>query len=661
MDKLSHNSADLVQQNIDKITQLFPHVVTETQVDGELRFGIDFEALKQELSETFIEPTSERYGLSWPGKRQAQFIANQPIAKTLRPNREESVDFDTTENLFIEGDNLEALKLLQNSYTGKIKLIYIDPPYNRGSDLIYKDNYSQSPQEYLYSSDQIDNLGNKYFSNLETNGRFHSDWLSMMYSRIILSKKLLCESGFIIIHIDEHEYENLEKICDEIYNEKNKLGTVVWDKKNPKGDSKKISYQHEYILIYAKNMSEFMKSTNFHTKKKNVVTMNSVASKFFNKINSNYSLEDANKEYAKWVKFNENLSGGEKGYTKIDQQGRVFQPVSMAWPNRNVAPDDYWIPIVHPETGKECPVPAKGWRYPSQTIKRMILENKIIFGKDHKVQPRNKYLLNDNEFESISSIIRNGFSDSSRLAKYETPFDDPKPISLISDLIEFTVESDEFIIDFFAGSSSTAEAVIQQNLRDSKNRKFIMIQLPEKIASNSAAYEKGFKNIADLSRERIRQVGKHVQDQTRTSGNQSDLGFRALTVASSNFADVYMEPDELGQADLFSQQDSLRENRTGEDYLFEILLQLGEELSVPVERLTNFGVEDIYSADHNAIIGCFTAEITEDLVRSIAAYANEEMTQTVVFLDSALTNDALLENVHQIFKQLAPEASVKVI
>ncbi|WP_171492964.1 site-specific DNA-methyltransferase, partial [Acinetobacter sp. TUM15103] len=426
MDKLKMHSPNLVDANIEKIAALFPNCITETKDEnGELKKAVDFDLLKQELSQVLVEGEQERYRLDWVGKKEAILTANAPIAKTLRPCREESVNFDSTENLFIEGDNLEALKLLQENYLGKVKMIYIDPPYNTGNDFIYEDDFAESTNVFFERSNQTDDEGNKLIANTESNGRFHSDWLSMMYSRLKLAWSLLKDDGLIVIHIDENEYSNLEKILNEIFGEHNNLGTIIWDKRNPKGDSQGIAIQHELIVFFSKNKDVFKSSNNLKKEKENAECILEKAKElisFENAVNVN-----VRKKFKDWL-LKQNFNGGELAYNQIDDRGRVFQTVSMAWPNNKKAPDDYFIPLIHPKTKKPCPVPEKGWRNPPKTMNSLLEKDLIVFGVDETTQPRRKYLLEENMTENLSSLLYYGGSDDKILKSIGIFFDNPKPL-----------------------------------------------------------------------------------------------------------------------------------------------------------------------------------------------------------------------------------------
>ncbi len=460
--KVPQQINDIVGDNVKKLAQLFPSVVK----DGE----VDFEALKEELGQ-FEEAGSEKYELTWAGKKNAKKIAQEDvIGRTLKFIPEDSKNADTTENLYIEGDNLEVLKMLRQNYYGAIKMIYIDPPYNTGSDFVYNDSFIMSQEEADVAEENIDILGERFTINRDSGNKFHANWLSMIYSRLKLARELLQDNGIILINMDENEITNLQKLCVEIFGEQNDLGTIIWDKRNPKGDARGVSYQHEYILVYAKNKVSFLENCSMQRPKKNAQMMISRARTLFSKISDNYSLEDANKEFAQWVNKQINLSGGEKAYKKIDEEGRLYRAVSMAWPNKKTAPDDYFVPLLHPMTGKICPVPDRGWRNPSSTMKELLSKNLVVFGKDETTQPGRKYLLEENLYENIPSLIYYGGSDTALLDKLGVPFDTPKVVDVCKEhILSFTKDND-IILDFFSGSCTVAHAVMESIYIDNCKR-----------------------------------------------------------------------------------------------------------------------------------------------------------------------------------------------
>lgn len=670
MDKLKMHSPNLTQDNIARIRDLFPGCVTEAKgEDGNVKLAVDFDQLRQELADSIVEGPQERYHLNWPGKREALLTANAPIAKTLRPVRttknskgeqiEESVNFDTTKNIFIEGDNLDALKLLQETYLGKIKMVYIDPPYNTGNDFVYADDFADEVSEFFLRSNQVDSKGNRLTANPETSGRFHSDWLSMMYSRLKLSRNLLRDDGLIVIHIDENEYPNLEKLLAEIYGEKNNLGTIVWDKRNPKGDATGVAQQHELICIYCKDREFFKATCEFQRPKENAGKMLAKAKQILGKEGG--VTEKARKEYKDWVN-QQDLTGGEKAYNQIDDNGDVFRPVSMAWPNKKKAPEDYFIPLIHPVTGKECPVPERGWRNPPATMQELLKSGLIIFGSDEKTQPTRKYRLKDNLFENIPSLLYYGGSDDALLADLNIPFDTPKPVQVAKRLIQSVCKNDDILIDFFAGSCTAAHALMLLNAEDGANRRFIMVQLPEECDEKSEARKLGYSVVSEIGKNRIRRAAQKIREEFSetlpTRNTDLDLGFRLLKVDTSNMADVYYAPDALDKANLDLFVDNIKPDRTAEDLLFQVMMDWGVDLALPIARKPIQGKE-VFFVDGNALAACFDAHggIDEAFVKELAK--NQPL--RVVFRDAGFKDSAIKINVEQIFKLLSPATEVKCI
>ncbi len=670
MEKLKMHSPNLTQDNIARIRDLFPGCVTEAKgEDGSVKLAVDFDQLRQELSDSIVEGPQERYQLNWPGKREALLTANAPIAKTLRPVRttknskgehiEESVNFDTTKNIFIEGDNLDALKLLQENYLGKIKMVYIDPPYNTGNDFVYADDFVDEVSEFFLRSNQVDREGNRLTANPETSGRFHSDWLSMMYSRLKLSRNLLRDDGLIVIHIDENEYPNLEKLLAEIYGEKNNLGTIVWDKRNPKGDATGVAQQHELICIYCKDREFFKTTCEFQRPKENAGKMLAKAKQILSKEGG--VTEKARKEYKDWVN-QQDLTGGEKAYNQIDDNGDVFRPVSMAWPNKKKAPEDYFIPLIHPVTGKECPVPERGWRNPPATMQELLKSGLIIFGPDEKTQPTRKYRLNDNLFENIPSLLYYGGSDDALLADLKIPFDTPKPVQVAKRLIQSICKNDDILIDFFAGSCTATHALMLLNAEDGANRRFIMVQLPEECDEKSEAKKLGYSVVSEIGKNRIRRAAKKIREEfseiLATRNTELDLGFRLLKVDTSNMADVYYSPDVLEKANLDLFVDNIKPDRTPEDLLFQVMLDWGVDLALPIAKQSIQG-KDVFFVDGNVLTACFDASgsIDETFVKELAKL----QPLRVVFRDAGFKNSAVKINVEQIFKLMSPVTEVKCI
>lgn len=637
MRKLEGTSMNIVQDNIEKLKKIFPEIFTEGK--------IDFEVLKQLLGEK-IETDKERYSFTWNGKAEARQIAQDTSTGTLRPSKEDSKDWDNTENLYIEGDNLEVLKLLQKSYHGKIKMIYIDPPYNTGKDFVYKDNFKDNLKNYLEVTGQLGEEGQRLSTNSDSSGRYHSDWLNMMYPRLKLARNLLTDDGIIVINMDENEIINLQKLCDEIFGENNNLGTIIWDKRNPKGDSKGIAYQHEYILFYAKNREYFLSECPMLRPKKNAELILKKAKQIFMKINSTYNLEQANKEFSQWVNSQVNFSGGEKAYNKLDENGEVYRPVSMAWPNKSKAPDEYFIPLIHPITKKECPIPERGWRNPKITMENLLDKGLILFGKDETTQPTRKYLLRENMYENIPSLLYFGGSDTDLLKNLNIPFDTPKVVAICMEHILAFTNKNSIILDFFSGSATTAHAVMQLNAEDNGNRKYIMVQLPEACDEKSEAYKAGYKNICEIGKERIRRAGEKIKEEIEKENSQlkigekpkkiPDVGFKVFKLDSSNIKEWDSETDDLKQI-LLDSIDNIKSDRSSLDVLYEIISKYGLELTVPIE--------ENYSIGGGTLLINLNKKIDIEVIDSICEeYRNlleidEDFKTTVVLRDSAFKND----------------------
>ena len=654
MDKLRMQTTNKADEKFQKLADMFPNAVTETiDENGEVVRAIDKDVLMQEISYKVVDGNEERYQFTWPGKKKSLLLANAPINKTLRPCREESVDFDNTENLYIEGDNLEVLKLLQETYLSKIKMIYIDPPYNTGKNsFVYNDNFNMSKDAFSDASGQYDENGNLLFdmhSNNESNGKFHSDWLSMIYPRLKIAKDLLKEDGVILINMDENEITNLQNVCREIFGEQNDLGTIVWDKRNPKGDAQGISYQHEYIIVYAKNKYEFLKNNKIQRTKKNASSIIEKANQLFKKISSTYTLEDANREFASWIRSQNDFSGGEKAYNKIDENGKVFRPVSMAWPNKKKAPDDYFVPLIHPITNKACPVPDRGWRNPSATMKKMLENGQIIFGKDESTIPNSKYILSENMYENIPSLLYFGGSDTAYLEEIGVPFDTPKVAEVCKEHILSFTKDDDIVLDFFSGSATVAHGVMLANMIDNGNRKYIMVQVPEKCPEDSALGKAGFKNICEAGKTRIRKTAEKLNF-------TKNMGFRDLKLDTSNMKDVYYNPADY-EASLFSSlEDNIKEDRAPEDLLFQVMLDLGVLLSSKIEETTIAG-KKVFNVEDNYLIACFDSDVTEETIKAIA----KQKPYYFVMRDSSMANDSVATNFEQIFATYSPDTVRKVL
>lgn len=654
-DKLDLQSTDITAMNIEKIAALFSNCVTET-AEGK---RIDFDLLKQELSNEVVEGNKERYRLEWPGKREAIVTANLPTNKTLRPVREDSVDFDTTENIYIEGDNLEVLKLLQESYLGKIKMIYIDPPYNTGKDFVYKDNFAKSGEEELFESGQKDEYGQRLQANPETSGRYHSDWLSMMYPRIKLARNLLTEDGVIFISIDDNEVHNLRKICDEIFGEGNFVGELIWQKKTGSADANAISIITEYILVFARDSSKLLlnQDEEAHDLKRFKYT------------------DDFLDERGPF--YYDNLDRGTLGYHISLDYGVEAPDGNLVFPNgRKSQFNDGW----RWKWGKE----KLEWGMKNGFVELQKSATKECgWGVYYKI-----YLNVDNEGNTIkrSSPYKNliqGILNTHASSETKTMFgnsgifSNPKPLNLPKKLCSIGLNSNDIILDFFSGSATTAHAVMQLNAEDQGNRKYIMVQLPESTDEKSEAYKAGYKNICEIGKERIRRAANQIrlnldskglkdspdlfnnenQDNPENQANQGlDLGFRVYRLDSSNMQEVYYKPQEYQQAALDLFADNVKPDRSAEDLVAQIMLDWGLELSLPIEQKIIAGKE-VFAVAGNSLYCCFDKEIDEAFAKAVA----KDQPLRIVFRDNGFTNDTAKENVKQLLKQLSPETEMKVV
>ncbi|HCH92148.1 MAG TPA: site-specific DNA-methyltransferase [Clostridiales bacterium] len=656
-------SMDNVQMNVEKIQKLFPNAVTEVLRDGKPTLAIDFDVLKQELSAELIDDKEERYQMTWPDKKKSILLANTPISATLRPCKEESVDFDHTQNLYIEGDNLDVLKLLQETYLGKIKMIYIDPPYNTGNDFVYNDDFAMDSDEYADTSGQYDEQGNRLFQNTESNGRFHTDWLNMIYPRLKVAKDLLADDGVIFIHIDENEVYTLQVICNEIFGANNELGTIIWDKRNPKGAVVGVAYQHESILVYCKDKNAFA-TVPFIKEKEHARMMIEKVAFLIKKYGGVNNI--VREEYKNWLKeHKKEFSGGEIAYNLIDDNGSIYRIVSMAAPDKPETRSHR--PLIHPITQKPCAVSANGWRFTDATMDALVLSNRIEFGIDETTVPNQKYYLKDNMFEAFSSLLYFGGSDDAM----GLPFDNPKPIYVAKKIIKSISDNCLTVLDFFSGAATTAHAVMQLNAEDGGNRKYIMVQLPEKCDEKSEAYKAGYKTICDIGKERIRRAGKKILQESgvcrvesgvddnstlHTSNSTLDIGFRVLKLDSSNMKDVYYKPSDYSQGFLGQLEDNIKADRTPLDLLFQVMLDLGKPLSAKIEEREIAG-KHVFVVDDNDLVACFDSNVTEDVVKTIA----QLKPLYAVFRDSGLSSDSVGANFDQIFATYSPNTTRKVL
>lgn len=643
MDKLRMQSSNGVEDNITKIAQLFPDCVTETvdERSGQPKHLIDFEKLKQNLSDSVMSERAERYQFTWPDKSKAILLANSPINATLRPCREDCVDFDNTQNLYIEGDNLDVLKCLKETYLHKVKMIYIDPPYNTGNDFVYEDDFAQSSEEYLTNSGQFDEQGNRMFTNAESNGRFHTDWLNMIYPRLKVARDLLTDDGVIFISIDDNEVENLRKVCDEVFGEQNFITQINWvSKSGGSADERYIIKATEYILVYTKakdsaifgkeeaeTSSDKYKLTDKHEEERGKYTLK----KLDFRMTSQHYTEALN-------------------YPVIDPDGNEL------WPGgKNHRQDGGW-----------------NWRWSKAKYEWGVKNDFIQFVKNNK----GSWTLNTKQYQKVDNCNRpterglayRNFIPSSELnttqgsrliAEYfeSKIFEYAKPHQLICKCMKIAnCDKNALILDFFSGSATTAHAVMQLNSEDGGNRKFIMVQLPEKTEEKSEAFKAGYKNICEIGKERIRRAGKKIKEESPLTTQDLDTGFRVLKLDSTNMQDIYYSPKDISQADLFSQVDNVKPDRTGEDLLFQVMLELGATLDSKIETTTVAG-KTIYNVAEGYLVACFDPDVTDDVVKSIA----QMLPAYAVLRDTSMKDDSTATNFEQIFKTYSPDTVTKIL
>lgn len=615
MKKMKMHSKNIAQESLQRIREIFPACVTESfDFNGEIKFSIDFDLLRQELAESIVEGPQERYQLGWPGKRDALLNANAPIAKTLRPSRAESVNFDTTKNIFIEGDNLDALKLLQETYLGKVKLIYIDPPYNTGNDFIYEDNFSETIESYISKSLQVDTEGNRLIANTESNGRFHSDWLSMIYPRIKLSRNLLTDDGSMFISIDDNEVHNLRKICDEIFGEGNLIAQICHKARASISNDKIISSNHNHILWYAKS-------------------------------------QDALFARRSEIGLDPDLTG----FSNPDNDPRgPWKPAPVDGPGGAKKGNPFY----------EFMGVEGYFRYSKETMERKHADGLIIktakgLQQKYYLSQAEKSRKTDNTWWDDAGLTSSATRALQQLMGAKT-FDTPKPVELIRrmlELVTFGDENDALVLDFFAGSATTAEAVMQANAKDGGTRRFILVQLSEPCDEKSDAYKAGYKTIPDISKERIRRAGAAVKEKA-PDNSELDIGFRVLNIDSSNLADVFYSPDEQDKGQLDLLVDNIKPDRTPEDLLFQVMLDWGVDLALPIAKQAIQG-KDVFLVDGNALAACFDGHggVDEAFVKELA----KVQPLRVVFRDAGFKDSSVKINVEQIFKLLSPATEVKCI
>ena len=618
MEKLNMQTTDVVDENIKRIGEMFPNCLTEVKDEkGRPQVAIDFDQLRQELSKNIVEGPEERYQFTWPDKRNAIRLANAPTTDTLRPCREESVDFDNTQNLYIEGDNLQVLKLLRENYLGKVKMIYIDPPYNTGNDFVYNDNFDQDKQEYVHNSGQYDEDGHQLVTNTESNGRFHTDWLNMIYPRLKVAKDLLSEDGVIFISIDDHELRNLKTICDEVFGERNFEGHIHWRRRHnqPNDKTKMIGIVAEHIISYSKN-SQFLKTVG--------VGKLDVTASFSNPDN------DPKGPWAsKPWKVGSDQSGS--SYIIISPSG-----VKMEGP----------------------------WMGEEKTYLKYLEEGRMYFPKGGDGFPRKKYYAFERADEGQCATNwwpHEQFGNNQGANDYATSlfgkkniFSNPKPIELLRGLVKIgNVKNDDIILDFFSGSSTTADASLHLNAEDGGKRKFIMVQLPEATDEKSEAYKAGYKNICEIGKERIRRAGKKIKEE-HPEAKDLDIGFRVLKLDSSNMEDVYYTPAEFNERDLF--EDNIKPDRTEEDLLFQTMIDLGIELSAKIEQ-TQIAGKTVWNVSDGYLMACFDEAVNETTITEIA----KQQPYYFVMRDKSLANDNVADNFEQIFNHYSKDTIRRII
>ena len=692
MDKMKMQTVNKADENFKKLAEMFPNAVTEAiDENGEVVRAIDKDVLMQEISCKVVDGNEERYQFTWPDKKKSVLLANAPINKTLRPCRDESVDFDNTENLYIEGDNLEVLKLLQETYLGKIKMIYIDPPYNTGNDFVYEDDFAQSTDEYLANSGQYDDDGNRLVKNLDSNGRFHTDWLNMIYPRLKLAKDLLSDDGVIFISIDDNEIENLRKSCDEVFGENNFIAHIIHKNNSMKNQSKYVGVSTEFVLIYAKDLPTLnQKQGAWRTKKKGASDINAIFKKMKEK---GYSLDVIREEIMEM--YSRPKYAHLSRWNKVDEYG-VFMDSDLS---RNNGPKDFTI--INPHTGKECLIPNRGWGKNKEELIRLQEKHLIWYGDDSTPPRMKSYLSQDSESVFDNFVFADTAGDKKMIDKMfgGAVFEFPKSLEMMKQLTSLCTKDNDVILDFFSGSATTAHAVMQLNAEDGGHRKFIMVQLPEETDEKSEAYKAGYKNICEIGKERIRRAGKKMKENLEQNGTDIrylhkelksapiknicgfdvpvvparwgsadeteenkaiaeslDIGFRVLKCDSSNMKDVYYNPAEYESSLFSSLEDNIKEDRTPEDLLFQVMLDLGVLLSSKIEE-TTIAEKRVFNVEDNYLIACFDDNVTEEAITEIA----KQKPYYFVMRDSSMANDSVATNFEQIFANYSPDTVRKVI
>lgn len=660
-EKMPLTSMDITAEKRDALRELFPEIFAEDK--------IDFDQLKRLLGE-WVEPGKERFGLTWPGKAECMRIIQSPSIATLKPDREQSVNFDETENVFIEGDNLEVLKLLQKSYFGKVKMIYIDPPYNTGKEFIYPDRFSEDLETYLQYTEQKDAKGRKFATNTDAVGRFHSNWLNMMYPRLYLARNLLREDGIVLISIDENEFHNLKKLADEVFGETNYAGEVVW-KNSSKNDQAYISIQHEYILVYVRNKD--VNKGIWEDRKEGLEEIYKAFDSFRAEYGDNW--DAIHKAALDWYKQypEANPITNSKHYSWMDERG-VYFPDNISGPNHG----QYVYDVRHPDTGEVCKPPASGWRYPEDTMKQRIADGLVHFGKDHTTVPCNKTYLRDTERQSVTSVkFRDGRAASNRLKKLfgSKVFTNPKDEQLLKELFKaMEVSGDDIVLDFFAGSGSTAHAVFELNKEQGSHVRTVLVQLPEnltdmlssatggakKVVQNAIDFLKSKKRkltISEIAMERLRLCGdNYSKSDDLLDTVDIDIGFRTFSLKQTNFAIWKGKPEELDkQIELHIK--NVGANATPDDIVYELLLKSGFPLTTKVKAQTLAG-KVVYSIEDGALLICLDKEVTSEV---IDALADADPLQVICLDEGFNGNDELKTNAVQTFKARAASRETEIV
>ena len=665
MEKLNMQTTNVVDENIKRIGELFPNCLTERlNAEGKPEVAIDFDQLHQELSKDIVEGQEERYMFTWPDKRNAIRLANAPTTDTLRPCREESVDFDNTQNLYIEGDNLQVLKLLRENYLGKVKMIYIDPPYNTGKDFLYNDDYKIDQENYLQSSGQINEDGQMLMVNQETNGRYHTDWLNMIYPRLKVAKDLMTKDGVIFISIDEHEIENLKKICLEIFGTQTYVGTLVLQTATDNNPGQ-IKIEHEYILCLCRDKKL---SGNWYAEKDETKLIQAKYEEL--KLKFGFDLDSIQKELRAWIKKNKEKLKGITHYDNVDGRG-VFHDGDIA----NTAFGGYEYDIIHPKTGKVCKMPEKGYRFPEDTMIQMLKDDDIMFGEDETTLPKPKIRLEDAKDMLRSVIYEDGRSSTKHFESLMARdiFQNPKSETILSRLINFICSDGDIILDFFSGSGTTAEATMLSELKGIK-LSFILVQLKENLDETvKTATSKGKKTIQnaikfldsigkqhtipEIGKERIRRAGNKIKEDNPNSLQTLDTGFRVLKLDSSNMEDVYYTPAEFNEQRLFDENIKTdRLGNDGEDLLFQTMIELGIELSAKIEKRSIAG-KAVWSVSDGYLMACFDEEVNETTITEIA----RQHPYYFVMRDSSLANDQVADNFEQIWEEYSKDTVRRII